>query len=62
MANRISEIQRLLAPEEWNHVRTKKNPADLLSRGMSIEDLALSNLWWYGPENFSNGNEALVKT
>ena len=62
MANRISEIQRLSTPEKWNHVRTKENPADLLSRGMLIEDLALSDLWWYGPENLRIGNEALVKT
>ena len=31
LANRISEIQRLSAPGKWNHVKTKKNPADLLS-------------------------------
>ena len=29
---------------------------------MLIEDLALSDLWWYDPENLRNGNEALVKT
>ena len=62
VANRIREIQRLSAPEKWNHVRTKENPADLLSREMPIEDLALSDLWWYCPENLRNGNEALVKT
>ena len=28
---------------------------------MSVEDLALSGLWWYGPENLKNGNEVLVK-
>ena len=60
--NRISEIQRLSAPGKWNRVKTKENPAGLLSRGMSIEDLALSNLWWYGPENLKNGNEVAVKT
>ena len=62
VANRISKIQRLSAPEKWNHVRTKENPADLLSWGMSIKDLALSNLWCYGRENLRNGSEALVKT
>ena len=61
-ANKISQIQRLSTPEKWNHVRTKENPTDLLSQRMSIEDLALSNLWWYGPENLRNGNEALIKT
>ena len=29
--------------------KTKENPADSLSRRMSIEYLALSNLWWHGP-------------
>ena len=24
--------------------------------------IALSDLWWYGPENVRNGNEVLVKT
>ena len=62
VANRISEIQRLSAPGKWNHVKTKENPADLLSQGMSVEDLTLSDLWWYGPENVRNGNEVLVKT
>ena len=62
VANRISEIQRLSTPEKWNHVRTMENPVDLLSQGMLIEDLALSDSWWYGPENLRNGNEALVKT
>lgn len=51
VANRISEIRRLSAPGKWNHVKTKENPAHLVSRGMAIEDLALSDLWWNGPEN-----------
>ena len=58
MANRISEIRRLSAPGKWNHVKAKENPAHLVSRGMSIEDLALSDLWWNSPENL----KVLVKT
>ena len=53
---------KLSKPAIWNHVRTKENPDDLLSRGMLIKHLALSDLWWYGPENLRNGNEALIKT
>ena len=34
---------------------------ELLSQGMSVEDVALSVLWWYGPENLKNSNEVLVK-
>ena len=62
VANRISEIQSLSSPEKWNHVKTKENPADLLSRGMSVKDLAQSNLWWYGPETLKDKNEVLIKT
>ena len=61
MNKRISEIRRLSAPGKWNHVRTKEDPADLRSRGMSIEDLAQSDIWWYGSENLRNGNEVLVR-
>ena len=60
--NKINEIQRLSAPGKWNHVKTRENPADLISPGMSIEGLALSDLWWYGLENLKNGNEISVKT
>ena len=62
VVNRISEIQSLSSPEKWNHVKTKENPADLLSRGMSVKDLAQSNLWWYGPETLKDKNEVLIKT
>ena len=58
--NRISEIQRLSAPGKWNHVKAKENLADLLYQGISIEDLGLSGLWWYGPENSKNGNNRLT--
>ena len=36
-------------------------PADLLSWEIPIEDLVLSDLWCYGPENLKNGNEVSVK-
>ena len=58
--NRISEIQRLSAPGKWNHVKAKENLADLLYQGISIEDLGLSGLWWYVPENSKNGNNRLT--
>lgn len=31
-------------------VATDKNPADLLSRGLSVAELLDNNLWWHGPE------------
>ena len=33
------EIQSLLNPEQWRHVRTKQNPADLLTGGPSVSAL-----------------------
>ena len=44
VTNKIREIQRLSACGKWNHVKTKENPTDLLSQGMSIKDLELSDL------------------
>ena len=49
VANRVSEIQTNSNPVQWRHVRTKINPADLISRGTSIEKLSNDKLWLEGP-------------
>ncbi|GBN41755.1 hypothetical protein AVEN_129759-1 [Araneus ventricosus] len=46
VANRISIIQTLTVAEQWNHVPSKQNPADLISRGMDPVKLQLCELWW----------------
>lgn len=50
VANRVSSIQTMLPDVKWSHVPTKQNPADLNSRGLSVMDLAGSQLWWKGPD------------
>ncbi|XP_077265255.1 uncharacterized protein LOC143899130 [Temnothorax americanus] len=50
VANRITKIQLLSQGVTWRHVPSKDNPADLLSRGMSVEMWKTSQLWWQGPE------------
>ncbi|XP_071654107.1 uncharacterized protein [Temnothorax longispinosus] len=50
VANRITKIQLLSQGVTWRHVPSKDNPADLLSRGMSVEMWRTSQLWWQGPE------------
>ena len=35
--------------ENWNHVPTKDNPADLASRETTVQQLVDSQLWWTGP-------------
>ncbi len=49
VANRVGEIQTHSNPEQWRHVPTKYNPADLISIGVAVEQLITTELWWYGP-------------
>lgn len=49
VCNRVAEIQQLTPHCTWRHVPTKSNPADLLSRGISPQNLKSSTVWWYGP-------------
>ncbi|XP_023289527.1 uncharacterized protein LOC111674257 [Orussus abietinus] len=48
VANRTAEIQEL-TNQNWNHVVSAENPADIISRGIGVKDLLTSELWWYGP-------------
>ncbi|KAF2890595.1 hypothetical protein ILUMI_15578 [Ignelater luminosus] len=40
IANRVTEIQRLSDPNDWFYVKSADNAADLISRGLSPEELA----------------------
>ncbi|GBO19940.1 hypothetical protein AVEN_35883-1 [Araneus ventricosus] len=46
VGNRISIIRTLTVAEQWNHVPSKQNTADLISRGMDPVKLQLCELWW----------------
>ncbi|XP_077508788.1 uncharacterized protein LOC144120265 [Amblyomma americanum] len=48
--NRVCEIQRVTGGYEWRHCPGKENPADLLTRGVSVSRLAASDVWWTGPQ------------
>ncbi|XP_055612527.1 uncharacterized protein LOC129759139 [Uranotaenia lowii] len=50
VANRVSEIQHLTKDGVWNHVVGLDNPADVLSRGATPEELQHHQLWWRGPD------------
>lgn len=56
--NRVVEINELTTNACWFHVQGKNNPADLLSRGLYLNELSASTLWWTGPaflqENVDN--------
>lgn len=49
VANRVSEIQNLTDINNWHHVSSSSNPADLVSRGTRLADLQNNSLWWSGP-------------
>ncbi|XP_055632604.1 uncharacterized protein LOC129773080 [Toxorhynchites rutilus septentrionalis] len=50
VANRVSDIQSATHGSTWKHVPGKQNPADMVSRGMNIEDFLASHTWTHGPE------------
>ncbi|XP_028415021.1 uncharacterized protein LOC114538100 [Dendronephthya gigantea] len=49
VANRVQDIQQRVEPERWHYCTGNENPADLVSRGISIQDLLTNELWWHGP-------------
>ena len=49
VANRVQEIHDHFQRSQCFHIPGTENPADFLSRGMSIEKLKESSLLWYGP-------------
>jgi hypothetical protein len=48
VANRVYEIRAWSRAEQWHHIETTLNPADIASRGGSVQQLKDSS-WWVGP-------------
>ena len=46
--NQTTEILRLTDLSSWSHVSSANNPADILSRGCSADELLQSALWQRG--------------
>ena len=53
VANRINQIKTSTEKEQWHYIRSKDNPADHASRGLSAEGLVTSN-WFTGPQFLRN--------
>ncbi|XP_051717031.1 uncharacterized protein LOC127494876 [Ctenopharyngodon idella] len=45
----IAEIQETTNPQDWRYVDSAQNPADDLTNGKSLEDLATPSRWTNGP-------------
>ncbi|XP_064620787.1 uncharacterized protein LOC135483687 [Lineus longissimus] len=54
--NRITEIKACDVITEFRYCPTDANPADLVSRGVSAENLSENNLWWTGPDWLKTGD------
>jgi hypothetical protein len=50
VARRAGKIQDDTIIANWHWVDTSSNPADVASRGCSLEELAADSLWWNGPD------------
>ncbi len=50
VANHVLHFQRHSDISQWRYINTTQNPADLATRGLSVEQLQNSDLWWKGPE------------
>ncbi|GIY47158.1 hypothetical protein CEXT_565241 [Caerostris extrusa] len=61
VTNRISEIRKLTTSEEWFHIPTDQNPADILSRGCGPKQLQ-KHKWWQGPAWLKNSKEQWPKS
>ncbi|GFR27321.1 uncharacterized protein TNCT_237561 [Trichonephila clavata] len=46
---RVHEIQDLTNPQNWRFVKGEQNPADIVSRGCSSEELMKNSRFWHGP-------------
>ena len=50
VANRLSVINDNSAPHQWRHVSSGLNPADEVTRGLSVDEMSASSKWLNGPE------------
>ncbi|XP_069195602.1 uncharacterized protein [Procambarus clarkii] len=50
VSNRVKEIRELSAGYKLRYVPTKENPADYLSRGLTLRQLTKAEMWFNGPQ------------
>ncbi|XP_067947246.1 uncharacterized protein [Watersipora subatra] len=46
---RVQEIKQTTTPQQWHHVLSNDNPADLVSRGATVLELSQKSIWFDGP-------------
>jgi len=49
VSNRVTKIRESSCPQSWNHIPGIKNPADVLTRPVSLDNID-REFWFHGPE------------
>ncbi|KAH9638504.1 hypothetical protein HF086_007474 [Spodoptera exigua] len=49
VANRVKQVTEVMPPNCWQYIKSKENPADCASRGLTASQLKKHDLWWHGP-------------
>lgn len=50
VSNRVNDTQTKSIVENWRHVSSQKNSADLLSRGVFPNEITENIFWFEGPD------------
>ena len=50
VSNRVAAVTKVCPAQWWGYCPSEDNPADLLTRGISLSSLQSSQLWAHGPE------------
>lgn len=50
VANRVADIVTVLDNDQWRHVESCSNPADIATRTLQANDLVNQEVWWNGPK------------
>ncbi|GFY73676.1 uncharacterized protein TNIN_429171 [Trichonephila inaurata madagascariensis] len=61
VSNRVHEIQDLTNPQNWRFLKGEQNPADIVSRGCSAEELLKNRRLQHGPHWFTLSEENWTK-
>lgn len=56
VANQLKKIKKGSLVKNWHHISGSENPADLASRGETLEKLVDSSLWKHGPTFWLSGD------
>ena len=54
---RVTQLRDLCPNVSLKYVKSSDNPADLLTKDISAEELLRSKLWWQGPQWLLNKSE-----